>query len=150
MRVRLSKEPFLPFELLSQAETELGDRRKKIGASSIFIGSMRDFNDGACVKSMYLEHHPEMTVKELEQIVNRAQKRWSLDHVLVVHRIGEVYPSEPIVLVAVWAAHRAYSFDACRDIMESLKSNVPFWKKEKREDGERWVTKNTPGSSGYF
>ena len=150
MTVRLSKDPFSPYDLLSQTEKELGGRLKKIGASSIFIGSMRDFNDGASVESMYLEHHPEMTVKELEKIADRAEKRWSLDHVLVIHRIGDVYPSDPIVLVAVWSAHRAHSFEACRDIMESLKSNVPFWKREKREDGERWVTKNTSGSSADF
>ena len=111
---------------------------------------MRDFNDGASVESMYLEHHPLMTIKELGLIADRAQKRWLLEHVLIVHRIGKVYPSDPIVLVAAWSAHRAHSFDGCRDIMESLKSNVPFCKKEKRADGEHWVSKNTSGKSEDF
>ena len=118
------------------------------GATATFVGTMRDFNEGDDVVKMTLEHYPQMTQKQLTQIVDDSVKRWDLQHVLLAHRVGEIAPADPIVLVAVWSAHRAAAFDACRHIMEDLKHKAPFWKKEKLLSGDsRWVSENTPGTS---
>jgi molybdopterin synthase catalytic subunit len=118
----------------------------KFGATSIFIGTMRDFNEGDDVLGMTLEQYPGMTEKELEKIIDEASSLWRLIDVLVVHRVGEIRPNEPIVLAAVWSAHRGDAFDASRYIMEALKSRAPFWKKERlKSEQERWVTGNTDG-----
>ncbi len=118
----------------------------KFGATNVFIGSMRDFNEGDDVKAMTLEHYPGMTEKQLEKIVEQAIQQWDVIDALVVHRVGDIVPAEPIVLVAVWSSHRGDAFDACRHIMEALKSKAPFWKKEKLiSETERWVDKNTDG-----
>ena len=118
------------------------------GACAVFVGTMRDYNDGDRVRSMYLEHYPGMTETQLESLVNTSCKAYNLMEALVVHRIGAVNHGEDIVLVAVWSAHRKASFDACREIMEALKSTAPFWKKETLDDqhGERWVRGNTTDS----
>jgi molybdopterin synthase catalytic subunit len=99
---------------------------------------------------MVLEHYPGMTERHLERIAASAVERWRLDEVLVVHRVGEIRPGDAIVLVAVWSAHRAHAFESCRHIMEDLKSNAPFWKKERTADGSRWVAGNTPGTTEAF
>ena len=107
---------------------------------------MRDFNEGDKVKGMTLEHYPGMTEKQLELVVTEAGKQWSLLDSLVIHRVGDVYPDDVLVLVAIWSVHRGDAFDASRFIMEELKSNVPFWKKEiLADDNSRWVAKNTDG-----
>ncbi len=118
------------------------------GACAVFVGTMRDYNDGDRVRSMYLEHYPGMTETQLETLVNASCKTHNLMEALVVHRIGSVNPGEDIVLVAVWSAHRKASFDACQEIMEVLKSTAPFWKKETLDDknGDRWVRGNTTDS----
>jgi len=118
------------------------------GACAVFVGTMRDYNDGDRVRSMYLEHYPGMTETQLESLVNSSCKTYNLMEALVVHRVGSVNPGEDIVLVAVWSAHRKASFAACREIMEALKSTAPFWKKETLDDqnGERWVRGNTTDS----
>jgi molybdopterin synthase catalytic subunit len=116
------------------------------GATSIFIGTMRDFNEGDSVKAMTLEHYAGMTEKQLAKIVTQAEQQWTIQDVLIVHRVGEILPNQPIVLVSVWTAHRGDAFDACRFIMEALKSQAPFWKKERLlDDDERWVNHNTNG-----
>jgi len=94
---------------------------------------------------MHLEHYPGMTEAHLGQIAEAAMQRWEIQDVLLVHRTGEVAPNDPIVLVAVWSAHRAAAYEANRFIMEDLKSRAPFWKKETLEAGDRWVESNTPG-----
>jgi molybdopterin synthase catalytic subunit len=106
---------------------------------------MRDFNEGDAVEGMMLEHYPGMTERHLERIAREATERWGLEDVLVVHRVGELRPTDPIVLVAVWSSHRKDAFEACRYLMEDLKSKAPFWKKELLESGTRWVEHNTPG-----
>lgn len=148
--IEVTDAPFDPFEVLRAHRERLGERAKQIGACATFTGSMRDFNDGERVTSMVLEHYPGMTEKHLETIAADARARWELDDVLVVHRTGEVRPGDPIVLVATWSAHRAHAFEACRHIMEDLKSSAPFWKKENAASGERWVSNNTPGRSEEF
>jgi len=117
-----------------------------VGAQASFVGTMRDHNEGDGVRAMTLEHYPGMTERELDAIVAEARERWDLIDVLVVHRVGDILPGEPIVLTAAWSRHRAAAFDACRFLMEALKSRAPFWKKETLADGSsRWVEKNTPG-----
>jgi molybdopterin synthase catalytic subunit len=110
-----------------------------IGAIASFIGLVRDINDEAPVASMTLEHYPGMTEKALAAIVAEAQARWELIAVSVVHRIGELRPTDPIVLVAVASAHRGDAFQACEFIMDFLKTRAPFWKKEENSRGTRWV-----------
>ena len=147
MRIKVADSLFDPLDEIRSAETELAERRSKIGASSFFVGSMRDFNEGDSVQSMFLEHYSGMTEKRLEEIAGLAKTKWGLDWVLIVHRIGRILPAEPIVLVATWSAHRAQAFDSCRAIMEKLKSTAPFWKKESLNGGTRWVKNNTVGYS---
>lgn len=147
MRIDVLSQPFSPWVLLAEYEQEVvnGHSRAKHGASAVFIGSMRDFNQGDTVQGMFLEHYPGMTEKALQQIVAQATEQWSLLDVLLLHRVGEISPGEPIVLVAVWSAHRKEAFEACRQVMETLKSQAPFWKREQLEQGHRWVEKNTAG-----
>jgi molybdopterin synthase catalytic subunit len=119
---------------------------KKYGATNIFIGTMRDYNEGEVIRSMTLEYYPGMTENQLEKIVAIAEQRWTILDAYVVHRVGEIKPDDTIVLVVVWALHRGDAFDACRFIMEELKSTAPFWKKETLLSGQaRWVEKNTDG-----
>jgi molybdopterin synthase catalytic subunit len=106
---------------------------------------MRDFNEGADVKAMTLEHYPEMTQKHLQDISAEAAQKWKLLDTLIIHRYGEIQPNDPIVLLAVWSAHRAESFSACRYLIEELKTRAPFWKKESVGNGVKWVEKNTDG-----
>lgn len=150
MRVLIRPEAFDPFAEIRIHQDALGARRTSIGALASFIGSMRDFNDGESVEAMTLEHYPGMTDKHLERIAAEAISKWSLDDLLIVHRVGEVRPGDPIVLVATWSAHRAHAFESCRAVMEALKSTAPFWKKEQSASGARWVANNTPGSSADF
>ena len=132
-------------ELEAFQENYLVDNRE-FGATATFVGTMRDFNEGDTVTSMFLEHYPKMTEQQLAYLVEKAKKKWDLLHTLVVHRVGEITPAQPIVLVATWSAHRSAAFEACRFIMEELKSTAPFWKKEELTNGNsRWVEKNTKG-----
>jgi len=111
----------------------------KIGAVASFIGLCRDVNDGDVVTKMTLEHYPGMTEKALEKIVVEAKARWDVMEVLVVHRVGELKPSDQIVLVVAAGAHRGEAFSACEFIMDYLKTRAPFWKKEETPQGARWV-----------
>jgi molybdopterin synthase catalytic subunit len=113
--------------------------RKDIGAVASFIGQVRDLNEGDQVASMTLEHYPGMTEKALETIVEQAKQRWDIFDVLLIHRVGELKPADQIVLVVVSGAHRGEAFMACQFIMDYLKTEAPFWKKEQTASGERWV-----------
>jgi molybdopterin synthase catalytic subunit len=110
-----------------------------IGAIASFIGLVRDVNDGDGVLGMTLEHYPGMTEKALTGIVAEAKSRWDIIDALVVHRVGELKPLDQIVLVAVAGAHRGAAFEACEFIMDYLKTQAPFWKKEQTAQGARWV-----------
>ena len=110
-----------------------------VGAIVSFVGTVRDINDGQGVSEMELEHYPGMTEKALEAIVVRARQRWPVHDALVVHRVGPLAPMAQIVLVAVTAAHRGDAFAACEFIMDYLKTEAPFWKKEQTPSGARWV-----------
>ncbi len=110
------------------------------GAIVQFIGVMRERNDGDQVALMELEHYPGMTESSIRRIIDTAGQRWTLQGVTVVHRVGEIRPGEQIVLVAVAAAHRGEAFAACEFVMDYLKCEAPFWKKERLADGSsRWV-----------
>jgi molybdopterin synthase catalytic subunit len=111
----------------------------KIGAVASFIGLCRDANDGDVVTKMTLEHYPGMTEKALESIVTEARGRWNIMDALIVHRVGELKPTDQIVLVVVAGAHRGEAFAACEFIMDYLKTRAPFWKKEETSQGARWV-----------
>ena len=100
---------------------------------------MRDFNDNEEVENMELEHYPGMTEKYLEDMVNSAIKKYNIIDGLVIHRVGLLEPTDPIVVVATWSEHRENAFNATRDIMEALKAQAPFWKKESTNNGFRWV-----------
>ena len=118
----------------------------EVGATASFVGRMRNHNEGDAVVGMTLEHYPAMTQRELDRIIVDAKERWPLIDALIVHRVGDITPGEAIVLTAVCSAHRAAAFEACRYLMEELKSRAPFWKKETLAGGgSRWVEKNTPG-----
>jgi molybdopterin synthase catalytic subunit len=111
----------------------------RVGAVVSFVGTVRDLNDGQSVAEMELEHYPGMTEKALEDIVAQAGERWPLYGALVIHRIGPLKPLDQIVLVACTAAHRGEAFAACEFIMDYLKTDAPFWKKEQTPEGARWV-----------
>ncbi|MHA6910213.1 molybdenum cofactor biosynthesis protein MoaE [Ralstonia pseudosolanacearum] len=113
--------------------------RPQIGAVASFIGTVRDISDGSGVSEMELEHYPGMTEKALANIVDAAMQRWDLVDTLVIHRVGKLRPEDQIVLVAVASGHRGEAFAACEFIMDYLKSEAPFWKKEQTAQGARWV-----------
>ncbi|GGC17860.1 molybdopterin converting factor subunit 2 [Oxalicibacterium flavum] len=111
----------------------------QVGAVVSFVGTVRDMNEGASVAAMELEHYPGMTEKALQDIVERAKQRWPIADALVIHRVGPLSPRDQIVLVAVTSAHRGEAFDACEFIIDYLKTEAPFWKKEQTPQGARWV-----------
>lgn len=110
-----------------------------VGAVASFIGTVRDVSDGSRVSTMELEHYPGMTEKALKKIEAAARQRWELLGVTIVHRVGLLQPLDQIVLVVVASAHRGNAFAACEFIMDYLKSEAPFWKKEATPEGARWV-----------
>lgn len=109
------------------------------GATASFVGTMRDFNINESVSHMTLEHYPAMTQHFLDDLCQQCKIDFSLDDCLIIHRYGDIYPDQPIVLTVAWSAHRVQAFDACRHLMEELKKKAPFWKKEITGKGERWV-----------
>ena len=148
MKIDVINTPLNPWEEIQRYEQEnvIAQYGGNIGAAATFVGTMRDFNEGDDVSGMELEHYPGMTDSYLQQIVQEATSKWGLLDTLIIHRVGKLLPQDPIVLVAVWSSHRKESFEACRWLMEALKSKAPFWKKELLNSGEsRWVEKNTAG-----
>ena len=111
----------------------------RAGAVASFVGLVRDVNDGDGVSEMTLEHYPSMTEKALLQIIEQALGRWDLYRVRVIHRVGRLLPCEQIVFVGVSSAHRGEAFAACEFIMDYLKTQAPFWKREVTPSGARWV-----------
>ncbi|MGP4034621.1 molybdopterin synthase catalytic subunit MoaE [Pantoea agglomerans] len=109
------------------------------GAVVTFTGKVRNHNLGNDVAALTLEHYPGMTEKALQEIVDAARERWPLQRVTVIHRVGELFPGDEIVLVGVTSAHRGSAFSAAEFIMDYLKTRAPFWKREATEQGDRWV-----------
>jgi len=140
----ISLQVFDPWQAIAQHQQQSA-LDKQFGATASFIGTMRDFNDHADVSQMTLEHYPEMTQHYLNKLECQAQQKWDLLDSLIVHRVGIINPADPIVLIACWSAHRRAALDACGWLIEELKHNAPFWKKESGQHGDRWVEKNTDG-----
>jgi len=135
MTVRVQVEDFDVAHEIAQ----LRAGNAKVGAVAAFIGIVRDLNDAAAVRTLTLEHYPGMTEKALTAIVEEAKQRWDVYDALIVHRVGKLEPTDQIVLAAVSSAHRGDAFAACEFIMDYLKTQAPFWKKEDTPAGERWV-----------
>jgi molybdopterin synthase catalytic subunit len=124
---------------LSNEVARLRATEKGVGAVCSFIGTVRDRNDGQTVSTMELEHYPGMTEKAIEAMIDEAFKRFDILGVRVIHRVGLLQPLDQIVLVVVSSAHRGQSFQACEFLMDYLKTQAPFWKKEQTPTGARWV-----------
>ena len=119
------------------AALRAGDAR--VGAVCAFLGTVRERNDGSAVASMELEHYPGMTEKSISAMMDEAQKRFDIYAARVIHRVGLLHPEDQIVWVAVTSAHRGESFKACEFLMDYLKTQATFWKKEVTPEGARWV-----------
>jgi molybdopterin synthase catalytic subunit len=145
MNVRISVQHD-DFDVAAEV-ARLRERDSRVGAVAVFIGTVREMNDGGSeqasesvpIQTMTLEHYPEMTEKALAKIVAEAAQRFNILGATVIHRVGELKPLDQIVLVAVKSAHRGDAFDACRCIMDYLKTQAPFWKKETTAEGAHWV-----------
>ena len=129
MKIEIMNEKFDPWQSLVDYKKNVLQNNPKIGATSVFVGTVRDFNDDEEVQNMELEHYPGMTEKYLEDIVNTAIKKYKIIDGLVIHRVGLLEPTDPIVLVASWSEHRDNAFNATRDIMEALKARSSFLEK---------------------
>ena len=135
MKIRVQVEPFD----LGAEVAALHTANPKVGAVASFLGLVRDINEGDGVSTLTLEHYPGMTERSLEKIVREAFERWDLLDATIIHRVGELRPTDSIVMVAVASGHRGDAFAACEFIMDYLKTQAPFWKKELTGVGERWV-----------
>lgn len=124
---------------LSTEVSRLRETNPGVGAVCSFIGTVRDRNEGQSVSTMELEHYPGMTEKAIEAMIDEAHRRFDILGARVVHRVGLLMPLDQIVLVVVSSAHRGQSFQACEFLMDYLKTQAPFWKKEQTPDGARWV-----------
>lgn len=134
-RVRIQTEDFD----LADEVAQLRAGQARVGGIVTFVGTVRDMNDGAQVAAMELEHYPGMTEQSIDRIIDEAGARWPIFDALVIHRVGPLLPRDQIVLVAVTSAHRGEAFAACEFIIDYLKTEAPFWKKEATPDGARWV-----------
>ena len=134
MIIRVQSDDFDP----AAVQRELIAGRTDVGALASFIGLVRDLNDGR-LERMTLEHYPGMTEKALQNIAERACERWQVLDLAIIHRVGALRPADQIVLVMVASAHRGDAFAACEFIMDYLKTEAPFWKKESSSQGENWV-----------
>ena len=126
------------FDLTTEVK-KLRENNPTIGAVVSFLGLVRDLNEGQSVTAMELEHYPVMTEKSLQDIANQAASRWGIIDSVIIHRVGALLPLDQIVLVIVAAKHRGDAFSACEFIMDYLKTQAPFWKKEQTPEGARWV-----------
>lgn len=145
MTIRIQTEDFDVGAELAAIRTASAD----IGAVVNFVGQVRDINEGDTVNTLTLEHYPGMTERALEQIENEAKTRWDIISSLIIHRVGVLKPFDQIVLVAVTSAHRGEAFKACEFMMDYLKTQAPFWKKESTPDGERWVEAKTSDDDAH-
>ncbi len=133
-QIRVGAAPFSMADEYAWLSTSDAD-----GAVVTFTGKVRNHNLGDRVAALTLEHYPGMTEKALQEIIDEARGRWTLQRVSVIHRIGELFPGDEIVFVGVTSAHRSSAFAAAEFIMDYLKTRAPFWKREATEQGDRWV-----------
>ena len=144
MTVEVRATAFDPWIEVGRYQNTLLARHGKYGATASFVGTLRDHNQGDAVREMTLEHYPGMTKKFMQRICDEAAQRWDILDTLIIHRCGRLQINDPIVLVAVWSAHRAAAFAACQYLIDELKHRAPLWKQESLETGTRWVEQNTP------
>ena len=137
--IRVQTDDFDPGAELEQLRIQSGSQA---GAMASFIGLVRDLNDGEHIEQMTLEHYPGMTEKALGEIEQEAHRRWNLTGVIIIHRVGPLQPNDRIVFVAAASAHRRAAFEACEYLIDTLKTDAPFWKKETTPTGMRWVATN--------
>jgi molybdopterin synthase catalytic subunit len=135
--IRVQHGDFDPGAELERLRTAL---QGEAGAVASFIGLVRDLNEGDAITAMTLEHYPGMTEKALEAIATEATARWQLRAAVIIHRIGPLRPGDRIVLVIAASAHRKDAFRACEFMIDTLKTQAPFWKKETTPHGSRWLT----------
>jgi molybdopterin synthase catalytic subunit len=134
-RVRIQTEDFdLSAEVAALRAGDAG-----VGAVAVFVGTVRDRNDGQGVSRMELEHYPGMTERSIEAMIDEAHKRFDIRAARVIHRVGVLQPLEQIVYVGVSSGHRGEAFQACEFLMDYLQTQAPFWKKETTPEGARWV-----------
>ena len=129
---------------MSRYQDTLLAQHGKYGATASFVGTLRDHNQGDAVREMTLEHYPGMTEKFMQRVCDEAAQRWEILDTLIIHRCGQLQINDPIVLIAVWSAHRADAFAACQYLIDELKYRAPFWKREELAAGARWVEQNAP------
>ncbi|MHB0874310.1 MAG: molybdenum cofactor biosynthesis protein MoaE [Acidithiobacillus ferrooxidans] len=141
MLVKVQREDFDP---MAEIAAFPADAIAGAGSSVTFIGTVRDYSEATDILAMEIEHYPGMTERELERISAEAAQRYDILDSLIMHRYGRLAPQDNIVMVAVWSRHRAAAFDACRFLIDVLKTSAPFWKKEITPEGVRWVT-DCPG-----
>lgn len=135
MTIKIQKEDFN----LNNEFNNIDNNKSEIGAVSSFIGKVRKHNKGKLVKSLYIEHYPGMTEKQLNNIELAARKKWKIDDCIIIHRYGKLYPNDQIVLVITSSKYRKESISACSFIIDSLKTNVTFWKLEETNTGSYWL-----------
>jgi len=143
--IRVQTVDFDPGLELEQLRIQVGGQS---GAVVSFTGLVRNLNDGDEIRQMTLEHYPGMTEKALAAIEQEARTRWPLEGTAIIHRVGPLQPNDRIVFVAAASAHRKDAFRACEFMIDTLKTNAPFWKKETTSAGERWVAAAKPPQSG--
>ncbi|MCB1693798.1 MAG: molybdopterin synthase catalytic subunit MoaE [Pseudomonadales bacterium] len=117
----------------------LREASRQVGAITTFLGVVRDINEDASVSALFLEHYPGMTERQIHDILDEARARWDVIAATVIHRVGQLEPTDEIVYVGVASQHRGDAFDACEFIIDYLKTRATFWKKERTDDGERWL-----------
>lgn len=142
MTVIVNNKVFQPWQELAEHEQQRTGLEGEYGASAVFVGTMRNMNEGHTIEAMTLEHYPGMTEKYLNLICEEAAQKWPILDCFVRHRYGRILPNEAIVLVATWSHHRKQALAACEYIIDELKSRAPFWKQEQTHGGLRWVEKN--------
>ena len=133
MRIEVLESAFDPWREVFEQESSLSPG--SFGATAVFVGTMRDMSEGNTVTQMTLEHYAGMTEGHLSQLAQQVQADHEILDIVILHRVGTITPGDPIVLVGVWSEHRAEAFEACEKIVEYLKSQAPFWKKERLSDG---------------
>ncbi|MCC3859724.1 molybdenum cofactor biosynthesis protein MoaE [Pseudemcibacter aquimaris] len=135
MRVSVQSEDFN----IANEIALLSENRTDLGAIASFTGLVRDIHGDKSIKSMTLEHFPGMAEQELEKIGHEAEKRWPIQGLTIIHRYGKLLPGDQIVLVIATSHHREAAFNAAQFIMDWLKTDAPFWKKEETDEGTHWV-----------
>ncbi len=135
--IRVQTVDFNPGDELEQLRRE---NNGKAGAMVSFTGLVRDLNEGDNITQLTLEHYPGMTEKALAKIETQANAQWQLTATLIIHRVGPLQPNDNIVLVVAASMHRKQAFAACEFMIDALKTNAPFWKKESLQNSDRWLT----------